>query len=341
MTPAPKSEALVDQFKLAATIGRYLQEFLAPYEVDLDPLARSLELNPDEFHDLQSRVSLDRFCRLLELLATVTRDDCLGLKYGQYFKIGGTGPFGYGLNNAPSFREALRFLVKFVGISAELDVLNLFSEGERVVIQWQVSPLIMKPQQFCDFSAAIIMRQLEQAAGLEIRPISAHFQRSAPQDRSLHRKHFSNQVQFSAEHNQVELSSALLDLSNPAADRVLFELMTKQCEDIIASLRQEKDIVTLVKEDFVSHLAAGNISIRSVAGRLAVSERTLQRRLTAAGTTFHELFTETRSELSLQLLKETSLPISEISRRLGYTAPSAYTRAAVRWHGKAPKLLRD
>ena len=340
MTRVSKTEALVDQFKLAATIGRYLQEFLSPYQVDLHPLARSLELDLNQFQDLQARVSLDRFCRLLELLATVTRDDCLGLKYGQHFKIGGTGPFGYGLNNAPSFREPLRFLAKFVGISAELDVLNLFSEGDRLVIQWQVSPLIMKPQQFCDFAAAIIMRQLQQAAGVEIRPVSARFQRSAPQDKSLHRRYFSSRIQFGAEQNQVELPSALLDLHNPSADMVLFELMTRQCEEITASLRQEKDIVTLVKEDFVSHLAAGNTSIRSVAGRLALSERTLQRRLAQAGTTFHELFTETRSELSLQLLKETDLPLSEISHRLGYSAPSAYTRAAFRWHGKAPNLLR-
>ena len=91
----------------------------------------------------------------------MTRDDCLGLKYGQHFKIGGTGPFGYGLNNAPTFKEALRFLVKYVGITADLDVLNLFTDSERIVIQWNVSPLVMKPQQFCDFSAAIIMRQLQ------------------------------------------------------------------------------------------------------------------------------------------------------------------------------------
>lgn len=340
MTKASKSEALIDQFRLAAPIGRYLQEFLAPYGVELDPLARSLELDAADFQNLEARISLDRFCRLLDLLAAVTRDDCFGLKYGQYYKIGGTGPFGYGLNNAPSFREALRFLVRYVGISADLDVLNLFADSDRIVIQWNISPLIMRPQQFEDFAASIIMRQLQHAAGIEIRPMRAEFQRSAPQDKSVHGKYFSRQIKFGAEQNQVELSASLLERANPSADVVLFELMTKQCEDIIRTLRKEKGIVTRVKEDLVCHLANGDTSVQSVASRLALSERTLQRRLTDAGETFHQLFTETRSELSLRLLKETDLPLSEISRKLGYSAPSAYTRAATRWHGMAPNLLR-
>lgn len=317
-----------------------MEEFLASYGSDLTPLARSLEIDPNDFQDLEARISLDRFCRLLELLATVTRDDCFGLKYGQFFKIGGTGPFGYGLNNAPSFREALRFLVKFVGISADLDVLNLFTDSDRIVIQWNISPLIMKPQQFCDFSAAIIMRQLQQAAGTEIQPMSAAFERSAPHDKSVHGRYFSHRVKFGAEQNQVELAASLLKRANPEADAVLFELMTKQCEEIIGRLHKQKGIVIRVKEDMAAHLSNGDTSILSVASRLALSERTLQRRLSKVGKTFHELFTETRSELSLRLLKETDLPLSEISRRLGYSAPSAYTRAATRWHGQAPNLLR-
>ncbi|MCP5081162.1 MAG: AraC family transcriptional regulator [Alphaproteobacteria bacterium] len=334
------SEALVDQFRMAATIGRNLQEFLDPYGTDLAPPARSLEIDPNDFQNLQARISLDRFCRLMELLATVTRDDCFGLKYGQYFKIGGTGPFGYGLNNAPSFRAALRFLVKFVGISADLDVLNLFTDNDRIVIQWNISPLVMRPQQFCDFSASIIMRQLQQAAGIEIRPMRAEFERSAPQDKSFHSQYFCRQIKFGAEQNQVELPAALLERTNPSADAVLFELMTKQCEEIVQALKSEKGIITRVKEDLVNHLSNGDTSILSVASRLALSERTLQRRLEKSGKTFHELYTETRSELSLRLLKETDLPLSEISRKLGYSAPSAYTRAATRWHGKAPNLLR-
>ncbi len=340
MAAAPKSEDLIDQIKLAATNGRYLQEFLSDYSVTLDPLAHSLGLDPKEFDQLPARISLDRFCRLLDLLATVTRDDCLGLKYGQTYKLGGTGPFGYGLNNAPSFRDALRFLVRYVSINVDLDVLNLITEGEQIIVQWSVSPMIIKADQFCDYAASIIMRQLEQAAGGPIRPSEAQLRRTAPQDKSFHTRIFSSRVRFGAESNQVVLPASLLDKANPSADPVLFELMAKQCAEILEKRTTEKSIVIRVKEDLLSSLENGDTAIAAVASRLAVSERTLQRRLAQAGKTFHELFTETRTELSLRFLKETDLPLSQISRKLGYAAPSAYTRAAIRWHGKAPNLLR-
>lgn len=340
MAAASKSENLIDQIQLAATNGRYLQDLLNSYSVTLDPLANSLGLDPGEFDQLPARISLDRFCRLLDLLATVTRDDCFGLKYGQSYKVGGTGPFGYGLNNAPSFRDALRFLARYVGINVDLDVLNLITDGDRIILQWSVSPMIIKTDQFCDYAASIIMRQLEHAANCPIRPVEAQLQRTAPMDKSLHSNIFTSRVRFGAESNQVVLPASLLDRANPSADPVLFELMTKQCAEILDKRTTEKGIVIRVKEDLVSSLENGDTSIAAVASRLAVSERTLQRRLSEAGKTFHELFTDTRTELSLRFLKETDLPLSEISRRLGYAAPSAYTRAAIRWHGKAPNLLR-
>ncbi len=341
MAPAAKSYELLDQISVAATNGRHLQEFLGGYNVALDPLASSLGLNSGEFDQLPLRISLDRFCRLLDLLATVTRDDCFGLKYGQHYKIGGTGPFGYGLTNAPSFRDALRFLVRYVGINVDLDALNLITDGDQIVIQWAVSPLIIKTDQFNDYAASLIMRELERAAGEPLRPVQTQLQRHPPQDKSLHKNIFSSRIRFGADSNQVVLPASLLELANPSADPVLFELMAKQCAEILNDRKTKKGIVLRVKEDLVGSLENGDTSIAAVAGRLAVSERTLQRRLAKAGKNFHDLLTETRTELSLRFLKETDLPLSEISRKLGYAAPSAYTRAAIRWHGKAPNLLRS
>ncbi len=340
MPKTSPTQAFADQLGVTATLGRHLPEFAKTYGVELAPLAQALSINPDTFNHLHERISLDRFCRLLDLLATTTRDDCFGLKYGQFYRIGGSGPFGYGLASAPSFKDALRFLAKYLVTIADLDILNLYADERRVVIQWSVSPLVMNPDQFYDFAASIIMRQLDGVAGSVIRPVHANFIRPAPRDKALHFKHFSNRISFDAKCNEVELPGSLLGGTNTDGDEVLFEVMSQQCEEIASLFKTGKSIITRVKDDVARHLAKGDTSIRSVAGRLALSERTLQRRLTEAGGTFNALSVETRSELSLRLLTETDLPLAEISHRLGYSAPSAYTRAASRWHGKAPHLLR-
>jgi len=78
-----------------------------------------------------------------------------------------------------------------------------------------------------------------------------------------------------------------------------------------------------------------------VSRRLGMSERTLQRRLTEAGTSFWETYENTRDELSIRLLKDTDLPLEEISHQVGYSSQSAYSRAVKRWHGISPLQLRQ
>jgi len=41
------------------------------------------------------------------------------------------------------------------------------------------------------------------------------------------------------------------------------------------------------------------------------------------------------------LLTETALPIADICYRLGYSAPSAFSRSVTRWFGASPRAVRD
>jgi AraC-like DNA-binding protein len=47
-----------------------------------------------------------------------------------------------------------------------------------------------------------------------------------------------------------------------------------------------------------------------------------------------------RYEIARQLLEGTRLPLAEIAATLGYSDPSAFTRAFRRWSGHAPAAWR-
>jgi AraC-like DNA-binding protein len=82
------------------------------------------------------------------------------------------------------------------------------------------------------------------------------------------------------------------------------------------------------------------IGLGEAANYFRVSERTLQRRLAEAGTSINDLRDEARRELAQRLLVETQLSAGEIASRLGYSAPSAFTRSTIRWFGKTPRDYR-
>ncbi|ASP38776.1 hypothetical protein CHH28_08810 [Bacterioplanes sanyensis] len=68
--------------------------------------------------------------------------------------------------------------------------------------------------------------------------------------------------------------------------------------------------------------------------------RNLQRRLQTLGTNYQTLLDEARRSLAMTLLADASLPLYEISFRIGYTEPSAFYKAFRRWTGMTPGAYR-
>ncbi|GAB5894775.1 AraC family transcriptional regulator [Mycolicibacterium mageritense] len=88
-------------------------------------------------------------------------------------------------------------------------------------------------------------------------------------------------------------------------------------------------------------LPAGELTAGLVARQFGIHPKTLQRRLVAEGTTFAELVDRTRRELAHRLLVGTDLPVSQVSRQLGYAEHSVFTRACKRWFGMTPTAYRN
>lgn len=86
-----------------------------------------------------------------------------------------------------------------------------------------------------------------------------------------------------------------------------------------------------------NHVIEGRMDIVSFAQSAGLNQRTLQRRLTASGTSFTQLVTEARIELARQWIQGQDYSISEISARLGYKDPTNFSRAFRRVTGVSPR----
>jgi AraC-like DNA-binding protein len=78
-----------------------------------------------------------------------------------------------------------------------------------------------------------------------------------------------------------------------------------------------------------------------VAESLAVSKRTLQRRLTAEATSFQLLLNQTREGLALHYLSSSTLSNGEVSLLLGFDDANSFLRAFHQWTGVTPKSFRQ
>lgn len=96
-----------------------------------------------------------------------------------------------------------------------------------------------------------------------------------------------------------------------------------------------------VRSALLELLPGGQPGIDTVARRLAMSSRTLQRRLEAEGNNFRGVVNRTREELAKHYLTQTKLSASEIGFLLGFEDPNSFFRAFNDWTGKTPEALRQ
>ncbi|MGI9292989.1 MAG: AraC family transcriptional regulator ligand-binding domain-containing protein, partial [Pseudomonadales bacterium] len=136
MTQRQDIVSLAEQYRVAASVGRDLQEFCDASGIDLETVAKPLKLDTDLLQKFDVLISFDKMCRLMEALASISGDDTFGLKYGQFFKFGGTGAFGLGLLNAPNFREMLSFYAKYIHITCDIDVYDLTIDNNTARASW-------------------------------------------------------------------------------------------------------------------------------------------------------------------------------------------------------------
>ncbi|HEX7804095.1 MAG TPA: AraC family transcriptional regulator [Pseudoxanthomonas sp.] len=87
-------------------------------------------------------------------------------------------------------------------------------------------------------------------------------------------------------------------------------------------------------------LPSSSATIEVVAERLAMSKRTLQRRLEDEGENFRALVSSTRESLAHHYLQNTAMSGGEIAFLLGFEDPNSFYRAFQDWTGQTPDSAR-
>jgi AraC-like DNA-binding protein len=99
-------------------------------------------------------------------------------------------------------------------------------------------------------------------------------------------------------------------------------------------------IVAKVREELGKTMHGEEPTLREIARRLCVGERTLQRRLSTEGTSFSQLLDECRREVAQHRLKRGHSNVPELAFLLGFADTNSFYRAFRRWTGTTPESFR-
>ncbi|HEU4532618.1 MAG TPA: AraC family transcriptional regulator ligand-binding domain-containing protein, partial [Polyangiaceae bacterium] len=190
-----------------------------------------------------------------------------------------------------------------------------------------------------EYGLAHALSSCRRETGLELRPARVFFAHPRPPDIApLYRFFGAPDLAFGAESSGFVLPAAALDAPTRSADPRLLATAVDLAEAALVDRPPARALSSLVAE----RLRAGlpEASLEAVAGPLKLSPRTLQRRLEQEGTRFADVLDGVRQELARGLVKDVSLPLSEIAFRLGFADLATFSRAFKRWTGVAPGAFR-
>ena len=107
------------------------------------------------------------------------------------------------------------------------------------------------------------------------------------------------------------------------------------------STRSSRASIFRDAQEIIRRESGDNLTVDVLARRVLVSRRQLQRVFTEAGTTVRAEVGAARMERAAELLHETSLPIREVARRLGYRQAAQFSKAFRQRYGLTPSQWRE
>lgn len=318
-----------------------LWSLLEDHGQEPDPLFRKAGIDPAWLKNPKARLPVAA-CNIAWLRASSRiTDPCFGVKAGEHWHPSMFGALGYAWLASTSLREALGRLARYTDLVLERGAVEV-SDGSggdvTVTLSYQGSPFTLPA--LADATLSILLRLCRLNAGDALNPKRITLFHSAPSNAGSYFSYFRCPVEFDAERDSLTLDKKVVDEPLPTANPHLAHLNDQEIIRYLAGLDRNR-IVDRARATIIEQLASGRVSGETVARALHVSVRTLNRQLQGEGTSFKSLLDDTRCKLAGTYLSDEHISLTQIAFMLGFSEPSAFTRAYRRWTGQPPSAARD
>ncbi len=293
----------------------------------------SLLDDPDNVIPYASRNQLIQHC------VSTTRCPYFGFLLGQHVGPSSLGLVGFLVQQSPDVAVALNTLVRYAYLHVSGAEIYLEQESDRAFMGYSINqPRVKAHDQIEDGAVAIIFNTLVTLCGPRWSPSSVHFAHRKPADSRIFQHFFKAPLHFDAERCGLYFSTNWLQQRLLAADPELHRFLQKQVDQLES--RYSDNFAAQVQRVLHSALLSQHATADEIAALFSIHPRTLNRRLHDCGTSFKELADQGRFEIARQLLRDSSMKLSQIAATLDYADASAFSRAFRRWSGTTPARWR-
>jgi AraC-like DNA-binding protein len=297
----------------------------------------------DEGNGFAQRVSAIGQCKFLDYAAEAMDDSAFGLHLAEQIDPRDVGIYFYAGSAARDLGEALGLFSRYCRIVNEAfrQKVTQGSDGISIEVEFIGLPRYAARHNM-EFAVAGVRTALRTMTGRNVAPTSVTFGHNRNSDLREFERFFGCPVEFGAPNTVFHVSTNVLGLPLITADAKLLRVLRPFC-DAAAKGRNVKPgtLRSAVEAEVEKLLPHGKAKAENVVKALALSQRTLARRLADEGTTYGDVVDQLRRSLATQYLKDPGMSLGQIAWLLGYEGSTSFNHAFKRWTGRSPSADRN
>lgn len=320
---------------------RVALRYAAGRGVDADAVVAAAGIDPTSLDNVETRIGRSAWTAAWRALGEAIGDPAIA------FHLAGAIPFGafdvldYIVVSSATVRDALTRAADYWAVIHDHTAVRLVDTPAGLSFEYRLFDDHVGASTYSAETAFVCMHdRLKMATGVAWTPVVVRFAHRCVGNPAEYEAKFGCPVVFESDVNEIVLPPGFDATPMLRADPTLNNMLMQHAQSLLSRLPETDSFVEQVRAEIFAAMAGADPTIDRVAKRLALSARTLQRRLNEHDVTFNALLDSVRSEMARRLLADEAMAIGEVGFLLGFSEVSAFHRAFRRWTGKTPGEFR-
>ncbi|HEY7775133.1 MAG TPA: AraC family transcriptional regulator ligand-binding domain-containing protein, partial [Kineobactrum sp.] len=292
----------------------YVRDYLLDQGVNPEPVFRQCGIVSSRCEELDAAVPARQIASLLELAAQHSDNSCMGLHMAQRYHYESASLLILAMLAAPSVADGIRCLCRYdryvdTAIEINFDFSKSLAEFSfRVIV-----PEGVALNQLNEYLLGFLVQALNTATRIPVPIKQVCFSHANDQNAGALQEFFQAPVTFSCTENRLFFDRSYLQERFHTSHNLLHDILVNAMKTYFVSEQSGNGFVDILCREIIGCGVDESATLENMAERLAISPRTLRRRLATEGRSFQEVKNLARTKRATYYLRRTTMPIAEIA----------------------------
>ncbi len=327
---------------VSALLLRGIADRIRTIGVSTEAVLQGTGLSATLLDDAGARVPLDVVDRFISRAMELTEDPGLGVTLAMDAPAGAHTLIYHLVLACSSMRQAITSVQRIASQVVEHVELRLVEEGDVARFVYRSAISLGDTSRFAaDFTITFAQRLAKSFhRSPKDRPQHVAFRHARPSYASRYAEFFDCPVHFNALHSELVFRREFLDMEHYLGNETLKQSIEETASKMLSSRTQDERTSERIRLFLRFEGDLDTVSADSIARKLALSERSLRRKLQSEGVSLTQLVDSVRREIACEELSRPEACIESTAQRVGFTDRAAFYRAFKRWTGETPLAYR-